>query len=179
MRLWAWFRARPKLRVVASDNSPERVNFRQSVMALQRLMEKGADEGAFERGEYPLRHYFTPISEKYGCCVYAREIGIPKGHLVIGKIHRHAHLNFIMKGKVSVATEFGRKYFEAPCIFVSEPGLKRAVVAEEDTIWVTVHLSKYAGEENLNKIEDEVIAKTYNELGLIEEIERLRIGERK
>jgi hypothetical protein len=37
---------------------------------------------------------------------------IPKGTVIIGKIHRHQHLNFILQGKVSVATEFGKKYFD-------------------------------------------------------------------
>lgn len=136
-------------------------DFRRSIMAFQDAMIKAKEEGKLETAEYPLKHHFTPIDKKYGCCAYAREIFIPKGHVVIGKIHKHAHLNFILQGKVSVATEFGRKYFEAPCIFVSEPGLKRAVYAEEDTIWATVHLTEHSGEENLDKIEDEVIAKSY------------------
>jgi hypothetical protein len=52
-------------------------------------------------------------------------------------------------------------------VFVSEVGLKRAVYAEEDTIWVTVHLTEHSGEENLDKIEEEVIAPSYEEMGLI------------
>jgi hypothetical protein len=78
-----------------------------------------------------------------------------------------------MKGKVSVATEFGKKYFEAPCTFVSEVGLKRAVYAEEDTIWTTVHLTAHTGEENRGKIEQEVIAPTYEEMGFISSVDDL------
>lgn len=140
---------------------PDKQQFRKNIMALQAIIEKMP--GAVGPDGYELRHYFTPISEKYGCCTYARAIFLPKGHLVIGKIHKHAHLNFIMKGKTSVATEFGRKYFRAPCIFISEPGLKRAVLVEEDTIWVTVHLTEHSGEDKLDLIEDEVIAKSYSE----------------
>ena len=114
------------------------------------------------------------MDEKYGCCTYARLMFIPKGTLIIGKIHRHQHLNFILKGKVSVATEFGKKYFEAPCTFISEVGLKRAVVAEEDTIWTTVHLTQYASEADLDKIEDEVIAPTYEEIGMIDSMDVLK-----
>jgi hypothetical protein len=128
--------------------------------------------------ELTLTHYFSPIDEKYGCCTYARQIFLPKGSLVIGKIHRHQHLNFIMTGKVSVMTEFGKKYFAAPCTFVSEVGLKRAVYAEEDTIWTTVHLTKHCGEEFLKEIEDEVIAPDYETLGLVSNLNQL-IGESK
>lgn len=114
-----------------------------------------------------LTHYFTPIDEKYGCCTYAREMLIPKGTLIIGKIHKHQHLNFITKGAVTVFTEFGTKKLVAPCTFVSEVGLKRSVYAEEDTIWTTVHLTEHNTESKLSEIETEVIAKDYNELGLI------------
>lgn len=150
-------------------NVPEKVQFRETVLlaenALKEHIAAGETESTLEN--CTLTHHFAPIDETYGCCTYAREMFIPKGTLIIGKIHRHQHLNFIQKGKVSVATEFGVKYLEAPCIFVSEVGLKRVVIAEEDTIWVTVHMTKYTGEENLDKIEQEVISPTYDEMGLI------------
>jgi hypothetical protein len=98
---------------------------------------------------------------------------IPKGTLIIGKIHKHQHLNFISKGKVTVFTEFGQKHLTAPCTFVSEIGLKRAVYAEEDTLWTTVHLTEFGKEDDLAQIENEVIAPSYNELGLIESINTL------
>jgi hypothetical protein len=78
-----------------------------------------------------------------------------------------------MQGKVSVATEFGKKFFEAPCVFVSEVGLKRAVYAEEDTLWTTIHLTQFVGEENLDKIEEEVIAPDYEQMGLIASVDEL------
>ena len=157
------------------DNSREKVEFRQKMLALENHMKERFDPEEVHRA-CPLTHYFTPIDKKYGCAAYARQIFIPKGYLVIGKIHRHAHLNFIMQGKVSVNTEFGKKYFEAPCTFVSEPGLKRAVYAEEDTIWTTVHLTKHCGEEFLKEIEDEVIAPDYETLGLVSSLEHLIEG---
>jgi hypothetical protein len=151
----------------------QRMKFRESVLTLQSLMKRGVEEGKFEESDCPLRHYFSPVDEKYGCCAYAREIFLPKGNVVIGKIHRHAHLNFIMKGKVLVATEFGEERLEAPHIFVSQPGAKRALYVEEDTIWVTVHLTKHNGEECLGEIENEVIAKTYEDIGLISHVREL------
>jgi len=158
-----------------------RVHFREQVLMLEGMMREMQAKGDLDsiEDDCTLTHHFTPINEKYGCANYAREIFLPKGSVVIGKIHKHEHLNFIMKGKVSVATEFGRKYFTAPCIFVSELGLKRAVYAEEDTIWVTVHMTAYNNEADLDKIEDEVIAKTYEEMGLISSTTNIQIGEKK
>ena len=152
-----------------SQNMPEKIRFREKITSAQNRMMALIDQGAIPSTleDCTLRHYYTPIDEKYGCCTYAREMFIPKGTVIIGKIHRHEHLNFITKGKVTVATEFGEKEYVAPCTFVSEIGLKRAVYAEEDTLWTTVHMTEHRGEENLDKMEAEVIAPSYNDLGLI------------
>ena len=102
---------------------------------------------------YPVNHHFAPGA-------YAREIFIPKGHVVVGKIHRHAHLNIISKGKVQVVTEEGKKTLE-PGVFISPAGVKRAVYAIEDTTWTTIHVTE---ETDLKKIEDYVIAPSFDAL---------------
>jgi hypothetical protein len=156
---------------------PERVKvqFREKIMivqeGLQNLIDSGVVPSTLE--DCTLKHYFSPKEEKYGCCTYAREMMIPKGTLIIGKIHRHQHLNFIAKGKVIVFTEFGQKHLEGPCTFVSEVGLKRAVYAEEDTLWTTVHLTEFESEAELDKIEQEVISPSYAEMGLIASVNDL------
>ena len=103
--------------------------------------------------ECPVTHHFAPG-------LYAREIFIPAGYVIVGKIHRHAHVNTISKGRVVVATEFGTSELVAPCTFVSVPGTKRAVVAQEDTIWTTYHPTQ---ETDLNKIEESVIAPSFED----------------
>jgi hypothetical protein len=152
------------------NNNKDKVAFREKVLTVEQGL-----KNFIEAGDLPdtlsdclLTHWFTPVVEEYGCCTYAREMFIPKDTLIIGKIHKHQHLNFILTGKVSVSTEFGQKEIEAPAIFISEVGLKRAVFAHEDTRWVTVHITKYTKEEDLNKVEDEVISETYDSLGLID-----------
>ena len=129
------------------DNSLAKVEFREGIQKFQDSLGQAIDSGEVEDvlEDCTLTHYFTPISDKYGCAVYGRQIFLPKGTVIVGKIHRHAHLNVLIQGKVSVATEHGRKYMEAPLTFISEPGLKRAVYAEEDSIWMTVHLTDTPG----------------------------------
>lgn len=106
----------------------------------------------------PVTHHYAPGS-------YAREMTIPAGVIIIGKIHRHAHINVISKGRVHVVTEAGAEVFEAPHTFVSEQGTKRAVFAETETVWTTVHVTD---ETDLDKIEEFVIAGSYEDLGIIE-----------
>lgn len=156
-------------------NTKEKVEFREKIL----LVEKGLLELVNTQQidskleDCTLEHFFTPKHEGFGCHVYGRQMLIPKGTVIIGKIHRHRHLNVISKGKVSVITEHGKKEFTAPCTFVSELGLKRAVYAEEDTLWLTVHLTSYGEESDLDKIEDEVIAKTYLELDMTSSLKSL------
>ena len=152
-----------------APNAPSKVWFRETVLAAQAEMQAMIDSGVVESlaQECTLKHYFTPKSDKYGCSTYAREIFLPKGSFVVGKIHRHQHLNILSKGRVKVFTEFGEKHLIAPCTFISEVGLKRAVYAEEDTIWTTVHLTQFENESELSKIEEEVISPSYSDMGLI------------
>lgn len=127
-----------------------KADFRRSVFQLQDYLL--TQESTLD--QCVVRHIFAP-----GC--YAREMTIPNGTVIIGKIHRHRHVNIISKGKVRVATEFGIEHFEAPYTFVSEVGTKRAVYTLEETVWTTIHVTD---ETDLEKIEDYVIAKDYDML---------------
>jgi len=106
--------------------------------------------------DFPLNHIF-------GGGIYCREILLPAGSVCVGKIHKTTHPNFIMKGKCIVTTNVSDKPVEiqAPMYFFSEAGVKKVVYAIEDTTWVTVHQTD---ETDLEIIEDEIIAKDYNEL---------------
>jgi hypothetical protein len=160
------------------QNTLAKVVFREEIQRHELKMKEDVANGRvpsiLERS--PLKHYFTPKDPKYGCHTYARAMFLPKGGQYIGKIHKHPHLNCLCLGRVRVLTEFGEQHLTAGAIFISEIGLKRAVVAEEDSIWVTFHLTALAGEENLEAIEDELIAKTYEEIGLISSRAALESG---
>ena len=138
---------------------------REAILGLESKMgELIATGGAASIAEQLLlTHHFTEMDNKYGCGIYARELFVPKGSLIVGKIHKRPHLNIVLKGKISVASEKGKHYFEAPCILPCKPGDKRVGYAEEDTIWVSIHMTEHLGEDKLDAVEDEVIAKSYEE----------------
>ena len=140
-------------------------------MALQRVMEEGIANGAFEdlSDQAPVEHFFTPVNEEYGCAQYARQLFMPKGSVVVGKLHKLPHLTFLLKGRVIVVSENGGKQeLVAPLTFVSPAGVKRAFHVLEDTILTTVHLSHRNNEDDLAAIEDEVISPSYTAMGLEE-----------
>jgi len=110
----------------------------------------------------PLQHVFAPGA-------YARTIFIPAGTVIVGKIHKHQHLNILSQGHVLVVTEGGGlEELQGPLTMVSPPGTKRAVRALTDVVWTTIHLTN---ETDLSKIEGDVIAKTF------EEYEQFRLQE--
>jgi hypothetical protein len=83
----------------------------------------------------PVKHYFAEG-------IYAREILIPKGTLLTGRIHRHESISLASMGKISVIdtrSEGEAKMVTAPYAVVSPAGSKKAAIAIEDTIWTTLH----------------------------------------
>ena len=86
--------------------------------------------------------------------VYARQMNVPRGTVLVGKTHKRDCINFIMAGEVEVVSPEGKTRIKAPEIFVSPAGTKRAMVAITDLSWVTVHASN---ERDLDKLEAELI----------------------
>jgi len=83
--------------------------------------------------DMPPKHSFSPG-------IYVRELELPEGTLAIGKVHKHRHHLFLMKGAVIILTEAnGVELLQAPLTIVSEPGTQRVAYAITDTILVTVH----------------------------------------
>jgi len=105
-----------------------------------------------EQTELPLKHSFA-------AGVYAREMEIPAGTLLIGKIHKHRHHNFLMKGSIIVLTEAnGVELLQAPLMIVSEEGTQRIGYAITDTVWTTIHENK-DDSEDLVVIEERTVVK--------------------
>lgn len=136
---------------------PHDAQARQKIMDLQNAMGAGISDGSLQEIEFPITHYFAPG-------LYIREMFIPAGSAVVGKIHKHAHFNDISKGRVRVFTEFGFDIYEAPCRFVSEAGTKRCVMAETDTVWTTFHPTD---KTDPDEIVEDVTAKDYDELAAL------------
>lgn len=102
-----------------------------------------------------------PVTHSFADGIYVREIFIPKGFILVGKIHKHSHPNFLMSGEVDVVTESGGlERLKAPCSMISAAGTKRALIAITDLVWVTCHANP-TNTEDLNKLEDYVIAPSF------------------
>lgn len=102
-----------------------------------------------------------PLVHTFADGLYIRQMTAPKGMLNVSKLHKTNHPYFILEGEFSVLTETGIKRIKAPYTGITKAGTKRIVYFHEETIWITVHATE---ETDLEKIEDELIAKTYEEL---------------
>jgi len=107
-----------------------------------------------------------PVKDVFAPGVYAREMSIPKGVLLMGKLHRTEHINVISKGRLKVLTENGVVEIVAPYTFVSGTGTQRLGYALEDTVWTTFHPTI---ETDLAKIEALVVAEDYSDIELTAE----------
>ena len=83
-----------------------------------------------------------PVTHKFCDGMYVREISIPSGILLTGKIHKHEHPNFLLQGTVTMITEEGGLIrMSAPQSLVSPAGCKRALYTHTDVRWATVHVT--------------------------------------
>jgi quercetin dioxygenase-like cupin family protein len=139
---------------LAVYETPQRI--RKMIKEFEIILAQHPDAQFGDQERCPVEHVFGG-----GTCI--RSIFIPKGMVVVGKIHKHAHPNFLMQGEVIVITEGGgRQRLKAPHMMISEPGTKRVVYALEDTIWAVVHVTDAQTPEELEK---DVIAPSYEALG--------------
>ena len=102
-----------------------------------------------------------PVTHHWAPGMYAREILLPAGVLIVGKIHRHAHVNTVVRGHVWVATEAGLHEIVGPHTFTSDPGTKRVVLALQETVWITYHPTD---KETVAEVEADIIAPSFDAL---------------
>jgi len=101
------------------------------------------------------------VTNRFAPGCYIREVFMPKGSRVIGKIHTTEHFNILIKGKITVLTADGSEYMEAPCTFVSKAGVQKVGFIHEDCIWQTIHVTNST---DVDEIEKEMIVSCYDEL---------------
>ena len=120
---------------------------------IQKLFAIEAGLATLPQAEIPVKHYFSNG-------VYAREISVPAGSLIIGKMHRFSQINIVTKGDMSVLTENGWVRMTAGHTFDSPAGIKRAGYAHEDTVWTTICGTD---ETDTDKIDEVLTIGTYAE----------------
>ena len=141
--------------IVLNSNEMAKGDIRKNIVDFETQVKE--QEGAFvgDSDYCPLKHTFSDG-------IYVREIFIPAGTYIVGKIHKHEHPNFLMSGTVDVVTEAGVERLVGPLSMISPSGTKRALRAITDLVWITVHHNP-TNTQDPKKLEKIVIADSYKE----------------
>jgi hypothetical protein len=86
--------------------------------------------------------------------MYLRQCCIPAGTAFVGREHKKPHYFICAKGEAQITTETGISLIRAGMVLMVAPGMKRAGVTVEDTVFITVHLTE---ETELSAIEDDLV----------------------
>jgi|TARA_R100000084_G_C4574982_1_gene111046 hypothetical protein len=108
-----------------------------------------------DNDQIPIDHFFMDG-------VYVRKMTMYQGYIVIGAIHKHRHMCFLLEGHLSVASSTGVKEYKAPCYIISEPGEKRILYAHEDSHWYNTHKNP-DNIEDVQELEKQIVALSYEE----------------
>lgn len=147
------------------EHAPDPAEMRGKILELEAAMKAMPDRWI----EFPVTHHFAPG-------VYMREMFIPKGATLTGKIHKTEHMNILSKGKLKLATEEGVRIVEASMVVKSSPGVKRAATALEDSVWITVH-SNPTDERDIDEIEARLVCDTFEQFLEFSELKKLEKSE--
>ena len=141
-------------------------DFRSAVVKLENDLKAVADGESVVAGtkEKPIitENKILPIKHFFMDGVYVREMKMYKGTAVIGAIHKHLHMCFLLKGHLTVASEKDVVEHIAPCFIVSTPGIKRVLYAHEDSIWYNTHKNP-TNTEDVTKLEKNIVCINYKE----------------
>ena len=104
----------------------------------------------------------VPINHFFMDGVYVREMTMFKDTVVIGAIHKHLHMCFLLKGHLAVASEAGVNEYKAPCYIIAEPGEKRVLYAYEESVWYNTHKNE-DNIKDIDQLEKNIVAVNYED----------------
>jgi hypothetical protein len=139
-------------------------NSRKKIIELEQSLINIADGVNVEGdGKHIVRESkIAPIKHSFADGVYIRQMDMAKDSVVVGAIHKHLHVWFLLTGCITVATEDKTEDYIAPCYVVSTPGVKRVILAKENSIFVNVHKNP-CNTKDIDKLEKEIVALNYKE----------------
>jgi len=140
-------------------NKEIKLSNREKILDFQSMLVDNADEVNIVTHQdsklFPLKHTFADG-------IYVRQMSMNTGTVVVGAIHKHLHVWFLLTGHISVATEENIEDYVAPCYVVATPGTKRVIYANEESIFVNIHKNP-TNSQDIEWLEKEIVAKDFKE----------------
>jgi len=104
----------------------------------------------------------VPIKHSFADQIYVRQMNMKADQVIVGAIHNHQHVWFLLTGHVSINNNGEVIDYVAPCYTVSEPGSKRVIYAHEDSIFVNVHKNPL-NVKDIKQLEEEIVSISVDE----------------
>jgi len=105
-------------------------------------------------------HIDLPVIHHFSYGVYMRELFIPAGTLIVGKVHKHEHVFMLLTGEISLVNEDGSvSRITAPFVCVSPPGTKRIAYHHADTVGMNIHANP-SNTRDVDVIESETVCES-------------------
>lgn len=83
--------------------------------------------------------------------MYCRRMFIPKGNIIVSKVHKTEHLFIGCSGELEVAGQGATYTLKAGSVIPSMVGTKRVVVALTDVVCMTIHKTDLLSTEGLEE----------------------------
>jgi hypothetical protein len=142
-----------------TDNKLQK-NFKSDVKNLLNTLAKHADGENIIVGtkedpiitnsdKLPIEHFFMDG-------VYVRKMTMYKDSAVVGAIHKHLHMCFLLSGHLTVSSEEGVVEYKAPCHVIATPGTQRVLYANEESVWYNTHKNT-TNTKNVRQLEDDLV----------------------
>ena len=136
---------------------------REQIQKIQDILVSQADGVDIEGdGKYIVHSSNFPLKHTFADSIYVRQMDMKAGSMVVGAIHNHLHVWFLLTGRLAVVTEKTIEEFIAPCYVLAEPGSKRVIYAMEESIFVNVHKNP-KNIKDIKKLEDEIVSLTFED----------------
>tara|TARA_R100001530_G_C4255579_1_gene139057 strand:+ start:138 stop:602 length:465 start_codon:yes stop_codon:yes gene_type:complete len=139
------------------------LNRRKEIQRLQDVLISQVDGKNIEGdGNHIVHSDNFPMKHSFADGIYIRQMDMKAESMVVGAIHNHLHVWFLLTGHLAVATEESIEEFVAPCYVLATPGAKRVIYAMEDSIFVNIHKNP-KNIKDIKKLEDEIVSLTFKD----------------
>lgn len=83
--------------------------------------------------------------------MYCRQMSIPAGCTLVGKVHKKEHFFALASGSVCITTDEGPQLLTGFKLLSSYPGTKRAIHAVSDSVFMTFHATDLTDVEQVEQ----------------------------
>lgn len=143
-----------------SDNS---IVTKSKILKLQNILLKNVDnENIIGNNGNVVRSELFPLKHTFADGIYVRQMEMKKDTMVVGAIHNHEHVWFLLTGHIVVHINEKVEDYIAPCYVKCSPGIKRVIYAAKDSIFVNIHKNP-TNTQNLDELEAEIVSTSYEE----------------